>query len=143
MTKFIPRVSKRSLVFIAGLVWCIAGYNILAIGLPNMINNWSTPVIPIAVSIVVFLLFFKFVFYKMVGKHNRRIKSYQEKRIEIYKFFDLKGYIIMTFMMTFGILLRNSNLIPPLYLGTFYTGLGSALLGAGIGFLILFLKDEY
>ncbi len=143
MTNIIPKVSKRSLILIAGLVWCIAGYNILAIGFSNLIMSWNVTIVHIVVSIVIFLLFFKFVFYRMVGKHTRRIKNYQDEKIIVFKFFDTKSYMIMAFMITFGILLRNSKLLPPLCLGTFYVGLGSALAGAGITFLVHYISDEY
>ena len=55
-------------------------------------------------------------------------------------FFDKKSYLLMAFMMTFGILLRSSRLVPPLWLGTFYAGLGASLLGAGLGCLLQFLR---
>ena len=47
----------------------------------------------------------------------------------------------MGFMMTFGIVLRGLQVVPPLYLGTFYTGLGSSLAGAGACFLLDFVKE--
>ena len=47
----------------------------------------------------------------------------------------------MIFMITFGVTLRMSHLIPPLYLGTFYTGLGASLIGAGIFFFIQYRRN--
>lgn len=143
MTKIIPKVSKRALIFLAGLIWCFAGYNILKIGFPYMIHNWNTPLLSMVTSVIVFVLFFKFIFFRLVGKHNKRIKSYTDEKIMFYKFFDGKSYLIMAFMMTFGIVLRNSGLLPKICIGTLYVGLGSALAGAGIGFLVHFFKDAY
>ncbi|MDF2567177.1 MAG: hypothetical protein K0R90_633 [Oscillospiraceae bacterium] len=135
LIKFIPKVSKDFLLFLASVVWGFAGYKILGIGIPSMINNWSIPIVNILISVIIFGLFFKFVFFKMFKKHKNRIMRYQQDRVQMFAFFDLRGYIIMAFMITLGITIRNLNFINPLYLGTFYCGLGSALLGAGICFL--------
>ena len=42
----------------------------------------------------------------------------------------------MLIMIIGGMSLRNANLFNPVYLGTFYLGLGSALLLSGIMFII-------
>ena len=34
----------------------------------------------------------------------------------------------------------RDSLVPPLYLGSFYTGLGASLMGAGAGFLYRFCR---
>jgi len=49
---------------------------------------------------------------------------------------DLKGYLIMVFMISFGFGLRLSGLIPTWFFAFFYTGLGSALALAGVSFLM-------
>ncbi len=141
MKKIIPRVDKLTLLVLAGAVWFIAGFNIMRIGTPDMIANWQSPVLPLLFSVVVFGLFFKFVFYKMVVKHSARIMNYGDEKIPFYRFFDKKSYLIMIFMITFGVTLRMSHLIPPLYLGTFYTGLGESLIGAGIFFFIQYRRN--
>ena len=46
----------------------------------------------------------------------------------------------MVCMITVGILLRSSGLLNPFWLGTVYTGIGSALAGAGICFLVSFFS---
>lgn len=140
MKKYIPSVRKRNLLLIAGAVWFIAGFNIMRIGTPDMISNWKSPLIPLIFSLVVFGLFIKFVFYKMVKKHSVRIKGYEALKVNIFKFFDVKGYCIMAGMITFGVLLRKSGIVNPLYLGTFYTGLGSSLIAAGVLFFIEYVR---
>ncbi|MEG0810942.1 MAG: hypothetical protein RSG58_02370 [Eubacterium sp.] len=138
MDRFIPKVEKRTLLVIAGAVWFFAGFNIMRIGTPDMIKYWTNPIIPLICALLVFGVFFKFIFYKMVNKHSKRILFYGPEKINVFKFFDTKSYLIMIFMITFGVLLRKSGWIPPLYLGTFYTGLGASLIGAGILFFIKF-----
>lgn len=137
-TKF--RVKRNTLLLIAGLVWMAAGVNILRIGVVEWGGHWHWPLVESLTAAVVFGLFFRFVFSKMVNKHSRRIRGYQAEQIPVYRFFDGKSYLIMACMITFGIVLRASHLLPPLFIGVFYTGLGASLAGAGIFFVVRFCR---
>lgn len=129
-------VSKKYLILTAGIVWAAAGFNIVRIG-------WlSTGYMSLAVAVaaaVTFLMFYYMIFKKLIHKHTARILSATEEHMHILKFFDTKSYLIMMFMMTFGIALRASHLWPDLCIKSFYTGLGCALLAAGIGFIRQFM----
>ena len=131
-------IPKDFLLLVAGLIWLAAGFNILRIGLLAADRPWSLP--GAAASLAVFAAFFFLIFRRMIGKHARRISGYRDDRVHILLFFDAKSYCIMAFMMTFGILLRHSNWWPGHCIRDFYTGLGAALMGAGVGFLICFFK---
>ena len=61
-------------------------------------------------STLVFAVFQKYIFEKLVKKHTARIHSYQEDRHFLLKFFDAKAFIIMAVMMSSGIGLRVSGL---------------------------------
>ena len=137
MAKWLPRVSKVTLVLIAGLVWFIAGFNIVRIGLMAATKSWS--LVSAGAALAVFLLFFLLIFRRLVKKHTNRIMAYEQERLVVFRFFDVKSYILMACMMTFGIVLRRSNWWPPDCITMFYTGLGSALMAAGIGFVWKFI----
>lgn len=139
LNRFVLRVSKNVLLLLAGLVWGFAGFKILSIGLPDMIKHWYMPIFFILMAFIIYFLFTKFVFFKMFVKHRNRIMSYGNELKCIFTFFDIKGYFIMTFMIIFGILLRNSRIVPPLYLGTFYSGLGLSLATASVCFIYTFI----
>lgn len=83
---------------------------------------------------MVFSVFQVFVFGKLVKKHTTRIAGYEEERHFFLKFFDVKSFCIMAFMMTGGIALRSSGIAPERFIAIFYTGLGASLLLAGILF---------
>lgn len=51
-----------------------------------------------------------------------------------YKFFDLKSFLIMVFMISFGVIIRTFHLLPERFIAVFYTGLGAALFLAGVLF---------
>lgn len=126
------KVKKQTLLVIASIVWMAAGFNIVRIGLITYVNHIT--VLNILLSIGVFLIFWFLIFNKLVVKHTNRIINYEEKYQLFYKFFDLKSFLIMAFMMTFGILIRTFNLAPESFIAFFYTGLGAALFLAGILF---------
>lgn len=135
-----PRVKKKYLPLFAGIVWGIAGSAVLIIGLPALVSGWSIPWLSILISTVIFGLFFKFVFFRLFKKHIARIDAFEQEKICAFAFFDVKGYIIMACMITLGIVIRTTEILPPVYLGMLYTGLGFAMLGAAVCFIISFFN---
>lgn len=126
------KVKKRTLLLLAALIWGVAGFNILRIGMVSYVGY--TGVFNFILSAVVFLLFQTFVFGPLVRRHTIRILGYPEEKQFFLKFFDCKSFLIMAFMMTFGIGLRASGLAPIRFIAVFYTGLGAALFVAGLLF---------
>ena len=94
------KVSTDKLLLVAGIVWLIAGANIVNIGLSAFLDEagWLFWVL-IGGTLLIFVLFHIFVFTKMVGKHASRIRGYEEDKTHLFKFFDKKGYIMMAIMM--------------------------------------------
>ncbi len=125
-------VKNNTLLLIACLVWTAAGFNILRIGIIEYPQYVS--VINFLLSATVFLVFWFFIFGKLVKKHTVRIDGYGETKQLFIKFFDVRSFIIMAVMMTGGILLRTLHLVPNVFIAFFYTGLGAALLLAGLMF---------
>lgn len=128
-------VSKRTLLIIAGIVWLIAGFNVVRLGIisyQEISFKWYLPVL----SIVVFGAFGT-MFYKMTIKHTRRIVSYT-KKMPFWYFFDIKSYIIMAVMMSGGIGFRAAGIFPDVFVAFFYSGLGCALALAGVIFMYRF-----
>lgn len=128
----IMKVKKNTLLLIACFVWTAAGFNILRIGI--MAYSSYLSLINIILSAAVFGIFQYFIFGRLVKKHTKRISDYEEEKHFFLKFFDLKSFIIMAFMMTGGIYLRTSSLGPERFIAVFYSGLGASLLLAGILF---------
>lgn len=132
-------ITKKYLLLIACVVWSIAGFNVLTIGLTSYANYQS--IVNYLLSICVFVPF-GFIFYKLTQKHTIRIKAYLEDKQWFYRFFDLKSFIIMAVMMIGGILIRKFNLLPDQFIAVFYTGLGCALFLAGLKFGINFFNAD-
>ena len=137
------KVSTDKLLLVAGIVWLIAGANIVNIGLSAFLDEtgWLFWVL-IGGTRLIFVRFHIFVFTKMVGKHASRIRGYEEDKTHLFKFFDKKGYIMMAIMMGGGIALRASGVVPEWFIAFFYTGLGAALAVAGVSFILRYFKSS-
>ena len=138
MNRKFYEVPKRTLLIIAGIIWMIAGFNVVRLGIISYIIvgiRWYLPVL----SVIIFVLF-GMMFYKMTKKHCKRIMGYEEDNRPVWNFFDIKSYIIMAIMMGGGIGLRNAGVFPDGFVAFFYTGLGCALFLAGVCFAITFFK---
>lgn len=141
MKRKIYEVPKEVLLIIAGIIWMIAGFNVIRLGIIsyNLIDaGWYLYML----SVIIFGLF-GVMFFKMTKKHGKRIREYEEAYRPFWNFFDLKAYIIMAIMMGGGIGLRNAGVFPDTFVAFFYTGLGCALFLAGICFIIMFFKKDY
>ena len=134
------KIKKQNLLLLASLVWMIAGFNVLRIGIETYAEYQT--VINYIVTIIVFLLFWFMVFYKLTNKHTIRIQGYEEEKQLFYKFFDLKSFLIMAFMITFGLSIRAFNLMPQVFIAVFYTGLGLALTLAGFKFSVSYIQFD-
>lgn len=136
------RVAKEKLLLIAGFVWLAAGLNIAILGVSaftEMGEHAMLALVPAA--IVAFTVFHAGMFSKLVSKHAGRIEAMEEDHVPFWKFFDTKGYLIMAFMMTMGIGLRSSGIVPTWFIAFFYAGLGIALALSGCCFLVRYFRD--
>lgn len=133
-----PWSKKHTLLLLACLVWAAAGFNILRIGLScyaGRVTLWN-----LLLSAVVFEVFRRFIFGRLVHKHTARILGYEQERQYFWNFFDASSFAIMAVMMTGGIGLRASGLAPQRFIAVFYSGLGAALLLAGLLFGVRFVR---
>lgn len=136
-------VTKQFLLITAGIVWIFAGANILRIGIVTWLDSSQHWLFKVCEATVVFLLFFIFVFKKLYYKHTQRIEQKKEDKNCPFSFFDVKGWIIMAFMITLGIVVRTLHLLPDTFISVFYTGLSLALIATGILFIrYWWLKDK-
>lgn len=128
--------NKRALFIIGGLLWTFAGVRVFTLGFSDLFNSAQNPYSYLLLSVIVYLIFYNFIFSKMVSKHVKRIIEKARDKYCIFSFFDVKGYIIMAIMITGGITIRNLGIINPVYLGSFYLGLGGALATSGIMYFL-------
>lgn len=133
------KVNNRTLLLIAGMVWIIAGANILKIGIITWLGDIRYWMFKVGEATIVFLLFFYMVFLRLYKKHTKRISAKNNNSCP-FSFFDIKGWVIMIFMISLGITVRKFQLLPNSFISVFYTGLSIALIITGLLFLRRGLK---
>ena len=136
-------VNRQVLLITAGIVWIVAGANILRIGIVTWFSSSQYWLFKVGEATIIFLLFFIFVFKKLYYKHTKRIEQKKEKKNCPFAFFDVKGWIIMTVMITLGITIRSLHLLPDTFISVFYTGLSLALMFTGILFIRYWWKSNH
>jgi len=134
------KVQKKFLLPLAGMIWFIAGFNIMRIGVIASKRHWIFSML--CLSVVVYLLFHNMVFRKMVKKHTARIINYEDEKQPLYRFFDKQAYCIMALMIALGVSLRVSSLMPDMFIAVFYSGLGFSLIIAGVSFCLQFSRYD-
>ncbi len=128
-----PTVSRRWLFLLAGIMWTGVGVMLLArawIWLSALPLSWEIGLI--LVSAVIAVLFYKFMFTKTVNKNIRRVCGLPDP-VCLFAFNSPKGYILIVFMITLGIMLRRSGLDTRI-LAFVYASMGGALLLASLHF---------
>jgi hypothetical protein len=131
-------IPKNYLILIAGLVWCAAGAMVCVIGLPLEFGLAPSHLVLLPLAGVIFLVFYFFVFSRLVRKHTGRIRARAEDRLPFWHFFNASSWAVMAVMMGGGMALRLSHLVPDWMIAFFYSGLGLALFLCGIRFLGVF-----
>jgi len=122
-----PAVSKKWLILISGILW--SGTGILLIWIAS---KWFTlfdsrqMIFALTAGPVLGLVIAWFGFKNLAHKNADRISSYPEK-VCIFAFQRWQMYFLIVFMMSLGIFMRNTALIPKFLLAPVYIGIGSAL----------------
>ena len=122
-----PAVKNKWLLILSGLMW--TGVGVLLSGLAIKWLIVYTPLQIIAVTVfglLLGILIATFGFNKIVHKNIRRIKNYQDK-VCLFAFQEWKSYLLIAVMMSMGIFLRRSTLIPKLWIAPVYFAIGFAL----------------
>lgn len=129
-------VPNTVLIVMGAALWGFAAYRILAIGLMAIGHYPSNPWINYLIGITGFIPFFWFVFRKVSKRYVARILALPREKSHLFAFLDRRGYLMMTFMITLGVLLKQVSVIPELYKGTFYISLGLSLLASAIVYIV-------
>jgi hypothetical protein len=131
-----PGVPKPVLIALGAALWGFAAFRILKLGFifieAHALHHWLNYLIGFAG----FVPFFMLVFRKVSLRYITRIINLPQRRPCMFAFFDLRGYIMMSFMITLGILVSHWKLIPDLYKGTFFISLGLSLLASSVFYII-------
>lgn len=125
--------SKRGLLVLNGLLWSIAGYNVLRKGISALAEDYRWWIVLLAGVIGAgFLMMFR----NVVRKYTLRIQTLDGEHFPFYRFMSTKGYLLIGLMILLGIGMRLIPNMPITFFASFYSGLGSGLTYGAIQFLI-------
>ncbi len=130
-----PGVPKPVLIALGAALWGFAAYRILKMGFVIIERHALYHMLNYLIGILGFFPFFLLVFRKVSLRYITRIKNMPQRRPCMFAFFDLRGYILMSVMITMGILVSHWKIIPELYKGTFFVSLGLSLLASSIFYI--------
>jgi hypothetical protein len=134
LNPFNAGVSKRILLFEAALVWTFAGGMLLIRGGSMLEASSGFSWLKIIGCICSGLTFFALVFSKISHKHVDRIKNLIGDHHHFYDFFNPKSYWMMVGMISMGILLRKTLIVPLSSLSLAYITMGIPLLFSSFRF---------
>lgn len=135
-------VQKNQLLLIAGAVWCLAGAMVMLIGLPLQVRLAPEHLVLVPLAVGIFLVFYLFVFSRLVRKHTSRIRASEQERLPFWQFFNASSWALMGLMMAAGFLLRTTHILPDWAIAFFYSGLGTALFICGLRFIAVYLRKD-
>lgn len=127
LVKLTPRLPKRYLLFLAAMVWTFAGGMLLIKGFGFLKQTYHLFWIRIFISLTGGNIFYILMFSKISIKHTQRIINLKIEKPCMFSFFNFKSYLLMGIMITGGIVLRTSGLIPVFYLSVVYLTMGIPL----------------
>lgn len=140
-----PKVGKHILILISGLLWSMVGIMLISIA-----SGWLTDMsfayqaIGISTSLISGSVITYFGFSKIALKNIERINQYQKNRVCIWAFQKWSSYLLIAFMMSLGIFMRNATFFPRLILLIIYFSIGMALFLSSMAYYreLLQMKKE-
>jgi cytochrome c biogenesis protein CcdA len=121
LMKYIPRVTKRGLLFVAGLAWMLTSGFLIFSGISNILSDNSALILRIGIALPIGILFYVVIFRRVIYKYLDRIFSMRNKKHFILSFMGLKGYTFMLVMTSIILSIELYKVIALDYVFTFQT----------------------
>jgi len=136
-----PKVHKYVLIFTSGLMWSGVGLflNRLAFGWIGELNSHEV-IFALTSGYILAGIIAYFGFSGLANKNVERINQYQGK-VCFWAFQKWTSYLLIAFMMSLGIFMRNTPYVPKYILSPIYIGIGFALFLASFRYYIFLYKN--
>jgi hypothetical protein len=137
-----PAVPRRMLLIVAGLFWSFAGGILMWRSMSGFLSEVKNPAVFITLSLGGGMVFYFLLFSKISRKHIRRILGLQPEKPCLFAFFNIKSYILMSVMITSGILLRKFEILDHRVLYSIYLCMSFPLILSSIKFYYYWLTKK-
>ncbi len=140
LSKLNPTVRPQLLLFVAGIVWALAGCILLLKAW--QFTDWTLNNLLIyqLISLVGGVLFYIFLFSEISSRHIARLQSFTKDKVCVFSFFNLNSYMLMFLMIGIGILVRKTQVLPNGFLALFYLTMGLPLLISAFRFFTVGIR---
>lgn len=123
-----PKVGKHVLILISALLWCLVGLFLISLTWKWLLEfSVSIVLIDGFIGVLMGLIIAYFGFSKIALKNVNRILQYEKEKVCMWAFQKWTSYLLIAFMMTLGLFMRNASFIPKYVLTPIYIGIGLAL----------------
>jgi len=136
-----PGIPKKYLLLVAAMVWTFAGGILLYRGFSILKFTSAQIEFEETGCLLAGIVFYRFMFSRISLKHINRILQLKIERPCFFSFFNWRSYFMMSLMMTVGITLRLTGIIPITWLSLFYISMGTPLFISAIRFYIYAVKN--
>lgn len=134
-----PGIPKRYLLFVAALMWTFAGGMLLFRGFSMLVLFPRLVWLKIIGCLAAGMVFYSFMFSKISFNHTQRILKMKSEKPCFFSFFNLRSYLMMAFMISMGIALRTTGIVPVEYLSILYVTMGVPLTVSAFRFYFHFI----
>ncbi|HEY6915289.1 MAG TPA: hypothetical protein VI413_11480 [Paludibacter sp.] len=124
---FRPGIPKRYLLFVAALMWTVGGGMLFMRGFSMLLLFHRLLWLKVFIGIIAGLMFYFLLFSKISFKHTQRIIRMNVEKPFIFSFFNLRSYVLMALMISMGVMLRSTGIVPAEYLSVLYVTMGVPL----------------
>lgn len=132
--------NRNILYYLAALIWGVPGIILSIKGIRAYCRMPADELWWLLLITVAVLAGFFFMFRSIVDKYSKRIAGLPEKTTLI-KTFPPRGWIMILFFMTLGIVLKLFPGIPEEFTASFYCGLGPMLVWAAGRFILKSVEE--
>lgn len=125
---------RRFLYFIAAFIWGVPGIILTIKGVRTYCIQPAQKIWWLLLITVFVLIGFFFMFRSIVDRYSSRISTLPDK-VSPLKTFPLRGWVLIIFMTSLGLVLKKIPNIPSEFTASFYSGLGPMLFWAACRFV--------
>lgn len=134
-------VNIRYLFLISGLLWSGVGLFLDRLAFTWLVSGeYANSILYLLAGLLLAIPIHIFGFSKVANKNISRIEAMGDRKTCIFAFQKLSGYLVIIFMMSLGIFLRNTEFIPKNLLAIVYIGIGTGLFLSGLKYYFSFFK---
>lgn len=129
-----PAVPKRVLLFVAAILWTVAGSMLLFRGFRMLDPEVSLLWVKLSVTLLAGLVFYWKVFAGLSLKHTLRILNMKVENPCLFAFFNVRSYLMMVLMISMGVTLRKTGWVSASYLAYLYLTMSVPLMLSSVRF---------